>query len=286
MVYNPYIVVPFATWAVAQICKFAIASFKGRIDFRNLYASGGMPSVHSAVVTSLAVTAFLVDGPDSHLFGLAAIVAAIVMYDSFGVRRATGEQAAAINLLIAGLDRNRFKLDQPMAPLREILGHKPKEVAVGAVLGAALACLFNYDRLGMVGNFAQGIPGRPETYAYGIAFVVILVAGVVIKLVLKAMYGKSKIMKKLGARIVTATQTVGWLGVISTVLVYEHASYFAWRLWPVLLLAGGAGWFLWLATNAYKTVPDALASEANAARKLKWLRWGRDKSQRRLKKRT
>lgn len=91
MAYNPYIIVPFATWAVAQISKFAIAAFRGRIDFRYLYASGGMPSVHSAVVCSLAMTALLVDGVGSHLFGFTAIFAAIVMYDSFGVRRSAGE---------------------------------------------------------------------------------------------------------------------------------------------------------------------------------------------------
>jgi len=55
VVYNPYIVVPLATWAITQVAKFAIAAIKGRIDFRYLYASGGMPSVHSAVVSSLAV---------------------------------------------------------------------------------------------------------------------------------------------------------------------------------------------------------------------------------------
>jgi uncharacterized protein len=77
--YNPYIIIPFASWAVAQIAKFAIAAFKGKIDFRYLYASGGMPSVHSAVVCSLAVTALLVDGVGSHLFGFTLIFAAVVI---------------------------------------------------------------------------------------------------------------------------------------------------------------------------------------------------------------
>src|SRR4051812_44369194 len=126
MVYNPYIVVPFATWAVAQVSKFTLAALRGRIDFRYLYASGGMPSVHSAVVCSLATTALLVDGANSHMFGFAAIFAAIVMYDSFGVRRSSGEQAAAINMLTETMDRNRVKLAQPGLHLREILGHQPR----------------------------------------------------------------------------------------------------------------------------------------------------------------
>lgn len=277
MAYNAYIVIPFATWAVAQISKFAISAFNGRVDFRNLYASGGMPSVHSAVVCSLATTALLVDGVDSHLFGFAAIFAAIVMYDSFGVRRSSGEQAVALNMLIESLARDRVKLERPQTRLREILGHQPKEVMAGAVLGIGLATLFNYDKLGAFGQFLQAIPKQPEQIGYLVAFVAILLAGVVIKLVLRARYPKSKIMKKLGSRVLTATQTVGWLGLFSLVLVYEHASYFAWRLWPVLILVVAVAWKGWIAVTSYKVVPEALAKEANEARKLKWLNWGKRK---------
>jgi hypothetical protein len=272
--YNPYIIVPFATWAVAQITKFAINAFKGRIDFRYLYASGGMPSVHSAVVCSLAVTALLVDGVNSHLFGFTAIFAAIVMYDSFGVRRSAGEQAAAINMIIGSLDHQRVKLEQPDLHIREILGHQPREVTAGAILGVALATLFNYDKLGAFGAFLEAVPKRPEMYVYLGVFVVLLLGGVITRLVLRAKYPKSKIMKQLSKRILTATQTMGWLGLLSVVLVYENASYFAWRLWPLLVLAVSVLWGLWLGTASYKTVPATLVAEANEARKLKWLNWG------------
>jgi len=53
---NRYLVVPLVVWAVAQFLKFIIAAFRGRVDFRYLYGSGGMPSVHAAVVTALAIT--------------------------------------------------------------------------------------------------------------------------------------------------------------------------------------------------------------------------------------
>lgn len=281
MDYNPYIIVPLATWAVAQIAKFAIAAFQGRIDFRYLYASGGMPSVHSAVVCALATTALLVDGAGSHLFGFAAILAAIVMYDSFGVRRAAGEQAAALNLLIAGMDRNRFKLDQPIAPLRQILGHQPREVGIGALLGVALAALFNYDHLGPVGTFLASVPGRPELIGYLAVFVVMVIGGWVTRIVLRSRYRKSQAIKKFTNRVVTASQTVGWLGLVSVGLMYERASYLAWRLWPIVLLAIAVLWAWWLATESYRTVPEALASEANEARKRKWLFWGRKRKTKR-----
>jgi len=273
--YNPYIIIPFAAWAVAQITKFAIAAFKGKIDFRYLYASGGMPSVHSAVVCSLATTALLVDGPSSHLFGFTLIFAAVVMYDSFGVRRSAGEQAAAINMLVESLDRNRVKLDQPGLHIREILGHQPREVTAGAILGVLLAILFNYDRLGAAGVFLQGVPKRPELIGYMAIFIILLVGGVVTRMVLRARYPKSKVMKKLSTRILVATQTIGWLGLFSTALVYEHASYLAWRLWPLLILLAGVLWGLWLATDSYKGVPGKLALENDQARRLKWLNWGK-----------
>ncbi len=283
MVYNPYIVVPFATWAVAQVAKFAIAAFKGRINFRYLYASGGMPSVHSAVVCSLATTALLIDGAGSHLFGFAAIFAAIVMYDSFGVRRSTGEQAVAINMLIDSLERNRVRLDRPAVHLREILGHQPQEVTVGAIVGVVLAGLFNYDRLGWLMTFAQSLPSRPEMLAYAVVFAVMLVGGVVVRLWVGRRYRGSKIIKQVLRRVLVLTQTVGWLGLGSMVLVYERASYLGWRMWPELVIVVGLLWGVAVGLSFYKVVPEELAQESQRARKQKWLLWGRDKGRRKAK---
>lgn len=280
MAYNPYIVVPLATWAVTQITKFAIAAFRGKVDFRYLYASGGMPSVHSAVVCSLATTALLVDGASSHLFGFTIIFAAVVMYDSFGVRRSTGEQAVALNMVIEGLERNKVRFDQPHLRIREILGHQPREVTVGAVVGVVLAALFNYNHLGAFGTLMQGIPTRLETYVYfGIGLALIIV-GAIASLVIRRIYRKSKVMRQLSRRILVSTQTFGWLLVVSSALIYENASYFAWRLWPDTILAIAVITAVWLATASYKTVPATLAKEAQQARKQKWLLWGRRKSKR------
>lgn len=281
MGYNPYIVVPLATWAVAQVAKFAIQALRGRIDFRYLYASGGMPSVHSAVVCSLAVTALLVDGVKSPMFGLTVIFAAIVMYDSFGVRRSAGEQAAAINMLIESLDRSRVRITEPDLHLREILGHQPREVTVGALLGIVLAGLFNYDKLGKLGSFLQSIPAHKELYIYAAIFGVIIVGGWIAKIVLKLRYRDSKVVKKFSKRLLVATQTVGWVGLLSAVFVYERASYLAWRLWPLTILAIGVFWGLWLITDSYKTVPGALATEEDKARKQKWLTGSGSKARRR-----
>jgi uncharacterized protein len=278
--FNPYIVVPFATWAIAQIAKFALHALRGRVDLRYLYASGGMPSVHSAVVCSLAVTAFLVSGASSPFFGFAAIFAGIVMYDSFGVRRSAGEQAEAINMLIESLDRSRVKLAEPDLQLREILGHQPREVTVGALLGIVLAAFFNYNRLGPAGKFVEATPQHFELMVYAAVFGVIVVGGLVARLVLGMRYPKSKTMRKFGRRLMAMTQTVGWLGLASVLLVYENASYLSWRLWPVVVVGVGVVWGGWLLAASYRTVPQGLSKEQQAARKLKWLQWGRGKNRR------
>ncbi len=270
MDYNPYIVVPAATWAIAQISKFAIAAIKGRIDFRYLYASGGMPSVHSAVVSSLAVTALLVDGADSHLFGFALIFALIVMYDSFGVRRSSGEQAVMLNLLMSNMARNRFKFDAAPQPLREILGHQPREVSVGALYGIVLAMLFNWDRLDTLNNFLTTVPGQIEFYVYAGIFGLLIVGGIVTRWLLAKRWKKSQVMKRFRNNVFQASQTVGWIGLISLVFVFERATYLAWRLWPLMILAGGLAWAVWILTGSAKEVPAGLAAEENIMRKKKW----------------
>ena len=107
-----------------------------RIDFRILVQTGGMPSSHSAVVTALATAVGIQEGTGSALFAMACILAAVVMYDAAGVRRAAGKQAAVLNRILEDMYQG-----QPVAEerLRELLGHTPFEVIVGATVGAAIA---------------------------------------------------------------------------------------------------------------------------------------------------
>lgn len=275
MVINTYIVVPLAAWAIAQITKFTIATLKGRLDLKNLYASGGMPSVHAAVVCALATTSYLVDGPNSHLFGFTVVFAAVVMYDSLGVRRSAGEQSVAINMLIDSLGRGKFKLDQPVMRLREVLGHKPREVAAGALLGVVLGALFNFERITPLTSFLQHLPSNNELVGYTSIFVTLIVGGLLTRFILRRRYPKSHIFKALSGKILTATQAIGWIGLVMVALEYERASYLAWRFWSIIVLVIGLVWAVNIAIWAIRTVPAALAVEKNVARKSKWLSFGR-----------
>lgn len=270
MDYNPYLVVPFATWAVAQLLKFSYAASRGRLDFRYLYASGGMPSVHSAVVTSLAVTAFLVDGPGSAIFGLAAVLAGIVMYDSLGVRRAAGEQAAALNVLMDSLTENRLRLAQPVTRLREVLGHHPTEVLVGFLLGLILGIVFNLDRAQPLTSFLSQLPAGYELLVYAVTAGLLLLGALVFQVVSIRLRGTSFVraawLRRLAAVLGGSALA---LGVVS-LFAYERVTVVGSRGAIILVLLAMLGGVGMLARRAGSVRTEA-EIEAEEQRKAKWL---------------
>ncbi len=131
-------------WLVAQVLKTIIHTFLTKdFDIERMYGSGGMPSSHSATVTSLATTSAFVHGLGSSEFAISAILAIIVMYDARGVRRETGIQAKVLNDLIELLKDVHNELMSMDDKLKEFVGHTPLQVAVGALLGFITACLIH-----------------------------------------------------------------------------------------------------------------------------------------------
>lgn len=124
-------------WAIAQISKFFIdLLWRRKINFRALTTMGGMPSSHSAAVSSLATGIALVDGMGSTIFALALWFAAVTMYDAAGIRRAAMIQAKILNQMIDELFQGHPISD---VKLRELLGHTPFEVFIGMLLGIFVA---------------------------------------------------------------------------------------------------------------------------------------------------
>src|ERR1700694_5690656 len=124
-------------WAVAQMTKPLIHYVHSRrLNLGYCVTAGGMPSSHSAVVVALATRVGVDSGVSSVAFALAAVFAAVVMYDAAGVRRAVSLQARVLNrMLTEMLEEQRFNESR----LRELIGHTPFEVFVGALLGALSA---------------------------------------------------------------------------------------------------------------------------------------------------
>lgn len=133
---NDVLMAALLAWAIAQVLKIISWAFVSKeLNFKRLVEPGGMPSSHSAFVTSLATGIGLYEGFDSTLFALATVFAVIVMYDASGVRRAAGKQARVLNAIIEDLNRRELHPER----LRELLGHTPIEVFVGALLGVVIA---------------------------------------------------------------------------------------------------------------------------------------------------
>lgn len=132
-------------WFIASIAKIIIIFIREkRLDFRRIFGSGGMPSSHSATVTSLATAVAKTDGLQSTNFAIAFMFAFIVMYDALGVRRAAGEQARILNQLVNNLSEN--KPVYLKKKLKELIGHTPLEVIVGALLGILIGLVASYTR--------------------------------------------------------------------------------------------------------------------------------------------
>ena len=136
---NRILVAAFLAWAVAQVSKTTIELFRHRkLNFSRLVSAGGMPSSHSALVTGLATATGRVAGVNSPAFAIAVVLASIVMYDAAGVRRAVSIQARILNQML-----DEMYQGSPMAEkrLRELIGHTPIQVLVGALLGIGIGLL-------------------------------------------------------------------------------------------------------------------------------------------------
>jgi acid phosphatase family membrane protein YuiD len=134
LLFHPIFVALVATWLVASLTKWVVAKAQGRKTTLadEFLVTGGMPSSHSALVSTLTVGVFIEEGP-SALFFACLVFSAIVIRDSVGVRRSVGEQAQALNRLL--------KKGKMQAKVDVVLGHTTLQAIAGILLGTALAVL-------------------------------------------------------------------------------------------------------------------------------------------------
>lgn len=137
---NKYIYVPIILWFGIQLFKliYDLCTTK-KFNFKRIIGAGGMPSSHSAVVTSIATLMGKNLGVDSPIFALALIFAFVVMYDACGVRRAAGKQAKVLNDIVNTPGLSGVQVQEK---LQEALGHTPIQVFVGALIGLIAGAIF------------------------------------------------------------------------------------------------------------------------------------------------
>ena len=123
---------------IAQIYKFVVYFIVHKqFNFKRLFQTGGMPSSHSSFMMAMTTSVGLLSGFSSVTFAVALTVTLVVMYDAAGLRRAVGRQASVLNQIVAEVFSEHPHLSSQK--FKELLGHTPIEVFIGALLGVAVA---------------------------------------------------------------------------------------------------------------------------------------------------
>jgi acid phosphatase family membrane protein YuiD len=142
--YSPWLSVAVISWLLAQVLKLILnAVTTRRLDFSRLVDTGGMPSSHTALVTGLSTSVGLIDGWHSTQFAIVACISAVIVYDATNLRRSAGWHAEWLNEIVPQLLQGKIvESRSSFRKLRELLGHNPVEVLVGAILGVLVALWF------------------------------------------------------------------------------------------------------------------------------------------------
>ena len=132
LITNPFLIIPICSWVIAQILKtITYAAVYKKLDISRILGDGGMPSGHSATVSSLSVSCAIYFGCGSFEFAFATLFALVVCRDAMGIRREAGVQATVINDLIKHIKKDGIN----DVTLKEFLGHTPMQVLAGIILG-------------------------------------------------------------------------------------------------------------------------------------------------------
>jgi acid phosphatase family membrane protein YuiD len=144
---NPVFLSSVTSFLTAQLLKAVITLFRrNKKNTRDLvltivWRTGGMPSSHAALVSSMVTAVAIREGVHSDLFIVSFWFALIVLRDAMGVRRSSGMQARALNSLGK---QSAEKAGMEFHPVKEVLGHAPIEVIIGGLLGIFIAAAFAF----------------------------------------------------------------------------------------------------------------------------------------------
>lgn len=137
---NPIIDCALLAWFLAQLAKVILeAVLLRKLDLCLFVSSGGMPSSHSALVVSATVAIGKHCGFSGPAFALAVVLSAVVMYDACNVRRSAGDTARLVNQILAHVEK--LTAEDFADDLREVMGHTPLQVLMGALLGLGVGLL-------------------------------------------------------------------------------------------------------------------------------------------------
>ncbi len=133
---NKIIFGTLTTVLIAQLLKVLYLFFTtGNLDTSFFFSSSGMPSGHSAGITSLATLIGFAQGFGSAVFALAFGMAIVIMYDAMGVRQQAGNHAKMLNYLLDRYTLYSNEEEDAHHYLPERIGHTSVQVIGGALTG-------------------------------------------------------------------------------------------------------------------------------------------------------
>ncbi len=139
---NPMLISGLAALWFAQFIKIPIWFLvTGSWDWHLLFNPGGMPSSHAALVCATTLSIGMYEGFNTGTFAIAFAISSVVLYDAAGVRRQAGYHAQKINMLI-----DELLSGHPVSQetLKEVIGHTPRQVIVGAVMGLMIGWIVTF----------------------------------------------------------------------------------------------------------------------------------------------
>jgi acid phosphatase family membrane protein YuiD len=134
------VVIPLIVGMITQTTKFVVFSIRHGINWNYFLTHGHMPSMHSALVSSLVVVVGYLEGINTGVFAISVVFALIILDDALRIRMHLGDQGRYLNMMIQALNLDRKKYPR----LKERVGHRWSEVIVGILFGVVLTFLFIY----------------------------------------------------------------------------------------------------------------------------------------------
>lgn len=137
----PLFVIPIFVGLITQAIKPLFNrqwyAHLGKVS-RMLPRYGGMPSAHTSFAFSLATVTVVVDGLSNVSFAMSAAIVIFILDDALRMRIFLSRHGQALRQLIHRLpDKERKHYPY----LESRLGHKNKEVVVGAIIGVGVTLI-------------------------------------------------------------------------------------------------------------------------------------------------
>lgn len=143
--YNYILEISAISMIIAQVSKLFTKYFvKGEWDFAVMMSTGGMPSSHTSLVTTLTITLGMIHGFDSVWFAVSFVFSAVIIHDAMGIRYEAGKHASVLNRIADDIAYIMKRDENSDEKFKELLGHKPIEVFVGFLLGIIVALVGYY----------------------------------------------------------------------------------------------------------------------------------------------